>query len=83
MIMQGCMARPKTPTIIEKVCPNCGHEIELFSIDTQMACENCGFIAYNDTLSCVQWCQYAKQCVGEEMYESMMRLAKLQKERAG
>ena len=50
MIMQGCMARPKTPTIIEKVCPQCGHEIELFSIDTEMACEHCGFVAYNDTL---------------------------------
>ena len=83
MIMQGCMARPKTPTIIEKVCPQCGHEIELFSIDTQMPCEHCGFVAYNDTLSCVQWCQYAKQCVGEEMYESMMRLAASQRERAG
>ena len=83
MIMHGCMARPKTPTIIEKTCPNCGHEIELFSIVTQMPCEHCGFVAYNDTLSCVQWCQYAKQCVGEEMYESMMRLAASQKERAG
>ena len=83
MIMQGCMARPKTPTIIEKVCPQCGHEIELFSIDTQMPCEHCGFVAYNDTLSCVQWCQYAKECVGEEMYESMMRLAASQRERAG
>ena len=82
MIMQGCMARPKTPTIIEKVCPQCGHEIELFSIDTQMPCEHCGFVAYNDTLSCVQWCQYAKQCVGEEMYEKMMEIARQQKEEA-
>ena len=71
MILEGCQARPKTPTIIERVCPQCGHEIELFSIDTQMPCENCGFAAYNDTLSCVQWCQYAKQCVGEEMYAHM------------
>ena len=83
MIMQGCMARPKTPTSIEKVCPQCGHDIELFSIDTQMPCEHCGFVAYNDTLSCVQWCQYARECVGEEMYESMMRLAASQRERAG
>ena len=79
MIMHGCMARPKTPTIIEKVCPNCGHEIELFSIDTQVACDKCGFIAYNDTLSCGQWCAYAKKCVGEEMYEQMMKIAAQQK----
>ena len=81
MIMHGCQAKPKTPTIIEKSCPNCGHTIELFSIDTQMPCEKCGFVAYNDTLSCVQWCQYAKQCVGEEMYAQMMRIMESQKER--
>ena len=81
MIMEGCQARPKTPTIIEKNCPQCGQLIEMFSIDTQMPCEHCGFMAYNDTLSCVQWCQYARECVGDEMYEQMMRIAQTQKER--
>jgi len=81
MIMEGCQARPKTPTIIEKNCPQCGKLIEMFSIDTQMPCEHCGFVAYNDTLSCVQWCQYARKCVGDEMYEQMMRIAASQKER--
>ena len=51
----------------------------MFSIDTQMACEKCGFIAYNDTLSCVQWCQYARKCVGDEMYEVIMKIAAAQK----
>ena len=83
MIMHGCQAKPKTPTIIEKTCPNCGHTIELFSIDTQMPCEHCGFMAYNDTLSCVQWCQYAKQCVGEEMYAQMMQIMQSQQARRG
>ena len=79
MFMDGCQGKPRTPTIIEKVCPNCGHLIEMFSIDTEMACEKCGFVAYNDTLSCVQWCQYARQCVGDEMYEYMMKIAENQK----
>lgn len=74
MIMDGCQGRPQT-SIIEKICPQCGHEIELFSIDTQMTCEHCGFTVYNDTLNCVQWCKYAKKCVGEEMYETMMQIA--------
>ena len=65
-----------------KKCPKCGHEIEMFSIDTQMPCEHCGFVAYNDTLSCVQWCQYARKCVGDEMYEKMMEIVKQQKEEA-
>ena len=82
MIAEGCQGKPRTPTIIEKTCPNCGHLIELFSVDTQMPCENCGFVAYNDTLSCVQWCQHAKECVGEQMYQQMMQIAARQKEQA-
>lgn len=86
MIYEGCQGKPKTSTIHEKTCPQCGEIIELFSIDTQVACEKCGFVAYNDTLSCVQWCKYAKQCVGEEMYNTMMEIAtqqKRNKEKAG
>ncbi|MCI9515212.1 MAG: hypothetical protein HFF61_12905 [Oscillospiraceae bacterium] len=80
-MLEGCQEKPRTPTIIEKVCPQCGQLVELFSIDTQMACENCGFIVYNDTLSCVQWCQYARKCVGDAMYEHMMEIAAMQKAR--
>lgn len=81
MIMEGCQGKPQV-RILEKTCPRCGAEIEMFTIDTQMACENCGFVVYNDTLSCVQWCKYARKCVGDEMYEKMMELVRLQKERA-
>ena len=83
MVFEGCQGKPRTPTIHEKTCPQCGQIIELFSIDTEMACENCGFVAYNDTLSCVQWCRYAKQCVGEEMYNHMMEIAAQQKKNRG
>lgn len=79
MMLEGCQGKPRTPTIHEKVCPNCGEIIELFSIDTAVACEKCGFVAYNDTLSCVQWCAHAKKCVGEEMYNQMMEIAAQQK----
>ena len=65
MIMEGCQGKPRTPTISEKICPNCGNPIEIFSTDTQVACDKCGFVVYNDTLSCVQWCKYARQCVGD------------------
>lgn len=81
-MMEGCQGKPRTPTIHEKICPKCGNVIELFSIDTQVSCEVCGFVAYNDTLSCVQWCEYARKCVGDEMYERMMEIAAMQKEQA-
>ena len=81
MTLEGCQGKPRTPTIVEKTCPQCGHEIEMFSIDTQMTCEHCGFVAYNDTLSCVQWCAHAKECVGEEMYAQMQKILESQKKR--
>lgn len=81
MVFEGCQGKPRTPTIHEKICPQCGNVIELFSIDTEVACDYCGFVAYNDNLSCVQWCKYAKQCVGEEMYNHMMEIMELQKKK--
>jgi len=80
MTYTGCQSKSKEITLTERTCPQCGNVIELFSVDTEVACDKCGFVAYNDTLSCVQWCQYAKQCVGEEMYEAMMAVARRNKE---
>ena len=61
------------------ICECCKEETQVHAVaiddEIQMTCEKCGFIAYNDTLSCVQWCQYARKCVGDEMYEVMMKIA--------
>jgi len=78
-LFSGCQGKPE-PKPMEKKCPRCGHEIEIWTIDTEAECPNCGFKIFNDTLNCVQWCQYAKQCVGEAMYEQMMKIAQQQKE---
>ena len=81
MIYVGCQGKPRTPTLEEKKCPQCGGLIEIFSVDTEAVCENCGFVIYNDALTCVQWCQYAKKCVGEEAFKQLMEIARRQKER--
>ena len=73
MIMDGCQGKPRTPTLEEKTCPRCGAVIEVFFSDSEVACDNCGFVVYNDSLSCVQWCKYARKCVGDELYEKMKR----------
>jgi len=57
-----------TPEFINKMCPVCGKEIEMFSTDAFVQCE-CGFVAYNDTQNCIKWCDYARECVGDEIYE--------------
>ena len=74
MIFSGCPGSDKlrNPTITEKVCPQCGSIIELFSIDTEVACDKCGFVAYNDELNCIQWCQYAEKCIGKELYDKLV-----------
>jgi len=63
----------RTPTLEIRKCPQCGEEVEIFSNDVTVACSNCGFIIYNDIVSCVQWCKYAKECVGEEMYTKLVK----------
>ena len=65
-------ANLRTPTLSIKKCPQCDEEVEIFSNDLKVECSNCGFIIYNDILSCVQWCKYAKKCVGEEMYRILV-----------
>jgi transposase len=64
----GSIGIKGTPTIKIKICPECGKEIEIFSNCMTTSCVNCGFTVYNDAMSCVNWCKYAKDCVGEELY---------------
>jgi ribosomal protein S27AE len=75
MIFDRCpgAADLRTPTLTIKKCPRCGEEVEIFSNDVKVACDKCGFVIYNDLLSCVQWCRYAKECVGEETYKRLMQ----------
>jgi hypothetical protein len=60
-----------TPTLEEKICPECGEVIEMFSVDTQVQCK-CGIVDYNEIQNCVSWCKYARECVGDEAYEKIM-----------
>ena len=85
MILEGCpgAARLKTPSWEEKICPVCGNLIEIFSIDTEVACEHCGFIAYNDALSCAQWCQYAEKCLGPDLYQKIQAQSNVRKKHGG
>jgi hypothetical protein len=60
-----------TPTLKIKSCPECGGEVEVFSTDLQVPCPKCGFVVYNDIQSCIKWCRYARECVGDEMFEKL------------
>jgi protein-tyrosine-phosphatase/ribosomal protein S27E len=66
-------ANMRSPTIKIKKCYECGEEVEIFSDEMQVKCSNCGFTVYNDLQSCVQWCKYAVECVGEEVYQKLKK----------
>jgi hypothetical protein len=64
-------AHIRTPTLTLKKCPGCGEEVEVFSNDTLVTCRTCGFIVYNDIISCIRWCRHARECMGEETYRRL------------
>jgi len=74
-------ANIRTPTLAIRKCPQCGEEVEVFSNDVSVTCANCGFVVYNDIMSCVQWCRHAKECVGPEAYDRIMVQLKAQEDR--
>jgi|EPASupsiteSAE347_1022098.scaffolds.fasta_scaffold00044_89 hypothetical protein len=52
-------ANIRTPTLSIMKCLPYGNGVEVFSNDVKVACDHCGFIVYNNFLSCVQWYKYA------------------------
>jgi ribosomal protein S27AE len=73
MIFDRCpgAANIRTPTLSIRKCPQCGGEVEVFSNDVVVKCGSCGYVVYNDIASCVRWCRYARECVGEETYRKL------------
>ncbi len=65
----------RTPTIKIKTCPECGEKVEIFSNEMQTQCPKCNFTVYNDLSSCIQWCKYAVECVGQEMVDKLKKEA--------
>ncbi|MFC1715863.1 hypothetical protein ACFL6S_19495 [Candidatus Poribacteria bacterium] len=55
-------------------CPNCDEEVEIWSHERMRKCGSCGtnVVRELDSTWCVQWCRYAKECIGVEKYEEML-----------
>lgn len=61
-------------------CPYCKKEIEMWTDDTEIKCEHCGkIVRRSGLLSCVDWCKYAKECIGEEKYKEYQKKKKNKK----
>lgn len=57
------------------VCPNCGSEVEIWTNERMRKCGSCGqrVLREIDSASCVQWCQSARECIGAERYDELLR----------
>jgi len=54
-------------------CPFCGAEMEIWSDEPLAKCPACGReVTQSRGASCIDWCTYARECVGDEKYERLM-----------
>jgi len=64
-------------------CPNCGAEVEIWTHEHMRRCNSCGKTVVRDidTGWCIQWCAYAKDCIGVEKYEELLEAGAISKEK--
>ncbi len=63
----------RTPIPSLKECPGCGEEVEIWSDELRAKCTKCGATVFKENApSCIEWCQSAKECIGEEKYNRLM-----------
>ncbi|OGV72513.1 MAG: hypothetical protein A2340_04415 [Lentisphaerae bacterium RIFOXYB12_FULL_60_10] len=48
-------------------CPHCGKDAEVWSDEAEGKCTECGqSVCRTTTQSCIDWCKYARECLGDE-----------------
>ena len=54
-------------------CPKCSTEIEIWSDEFEVNCPRCKKTMTRETgQSCIEWCSYARDCVGGYRYARYM-----------
>ena len=55
-------------------CTTCGAEVEIWSDEISGKCLSCGtIVAREGIMSCVEWCTMARDCVGDDLYDSFQQ----------
>ena len=75
--LRGCpgatRSREVQPEYID--CPFCGTEVEIWSHERVAECPECGRkVTRSRGASCIDWCGHARECVGREEYERLVRM---------
>ncbi len=56
-------------------CPTCNDEVEIWSDEFSNRCPSCGTVVVKDgPMSCLEWCEMARECVGEKAFESFNKV---------
>lgn len=64
----------KRPTPENIKCPSCGEEVEIWSDEAKTKCPKCKTIVFRkEEQSCLNWCEYAKECIGEKKYNKYIK----------
>ncbi len=74
MFKEGCPGSKeiKQPKPEDIKCRYCGGDVEVWSDETEVKCRHCGKM--NSRVvgpTCIEWCAFAKECVGEEKYRRL------------
>ena len=64
------------------ICPNCDAEVEIWTHEHTRRCGSCGksVVREMDTAWCIQWCRYARDCIGVEKYEELLKTGVISEE---
>ena len=55
-------------------CPFCGEDVEIWSDEAGASCPGCKrTVSRNLGQCCLDWCKFAKECVGNEKYDKYMK----------
>ncbi len=67
-------SRFKQPAPEGVKCASCGEEVEIWTDETEAICPKCkSKVTRQGGQSCLDWCKYAKDCVGEERYNKYIK----------
>lgn len=54
-------------------CSKCGADVEIWTHEFSRKCQICGNnVLKEEVPTCIEWCDYGKECVGEEAYNRYM-----------
>lgn len=83
MILGGCPGSKQIKEPVPEIhnCHICGADVEIWTHEMSRTCDKCGNIVTKDTLpSCIEWCEYAVDCVGPDVMKRFLEKKKKEEE---